>query len=39
MEKLDFAQLDEQALSCEQAESCIGGSGGGKVGNVDLDGF
>ncbi len=38
MEKLDFAQLDDMALSCEQAENCMGGNGG-KVITTDLEGF
>lgn len=39
MEKLDFAQLDDMALSCEQAENCTGGSGGGKITGTDIEGL
>jgi hypothetical protein len=39
MEKLDFTQLNEQALPSEQTECCIGGSGGGKIIVVDLEGL
>lgn len=38
MKMLDLAQLKDQALTPEQTEHCIGGSGG-KIVVVDLDGF
>ena len=38
MTKFELDQLKDQALTPEQTEHCIGGSGG-KIVVVDLDGF
>lgn len=38
MKMLDLAQLKDQALTPEQTEHCVGGSGG-KIGVIDLEGM
>lgn len=38
MTKFELDQLKDLALTPEQTEHCIGGSGG-KLGAIDIDGF
>ena len=39
MTKFELDQLKDLALTPEQTEHCVGGSGGGKVLINDLEGF
>ena len=39
MTKFELDQLKDLALTPEQTEHCVGGSGGGKITIIDMDGL